>query len=827
MELDMGAILQDLRFAIRFLRHNQGFAAVAVLTLGLGIAANTTVFSWVDSVLLQPVPGVRNAPELVALEEIEQAGGSSACPHPDFRDFQRDLTLVSGVTAVHFAPFTIGRGENARRVFGQMVSANFFQVLGVQPFLGRTFSSQEDRDAPGAFPLAVISYRLWRSHFQADPGVVGRAVRINGHQLTIVGVAPPDFHGTMGGLALDLWVPLSMILEMGSLNTWAADDRNARFLDVIVRLKPGVSIEQARAQVQAVASRIAKAFPQTHSGVTATLVPLWKAHAGAQSLLLNPLRILMAVCILVLLIACANVANLLLARAISRQREFGIRKAMGANRWRLMQQLLLEVLLLAGAGALVGIALARWLARSLVYLLPRTELPIAVFEALGRSFLSWRVLGFTLLICVAAAVLSAMLPMLNSGRVPVHETLKEGGRSGTSGAHSHRARALLVVFEVALTAVALIGAGLFVRSFRNARNMHPGFEARSVLIAHLYLSSAGYLRDQEVQFDRSLCQRLEGGPGIEEVTYADWVPLWFGSPPWEMLRIEGYEPSREAGTPVFRTLAGPGYFRLLRIPLLSGRDFTDQDDEKAPGVMIVNQTFARRFFQDKDPLGRKVHFDNCDCWYTVVGLVKDSKQTSPSEAPLPYLYAPFRQMFGRGHNNFIYVRTTGDPNTARATLRHEVGGLDPTAGLFDAMPLNEYTQAALYPQKVAAILLAALGALSLLLAAVGLYSVMSYAVSERTHEIGIRMALGAEQRDVLGMIVGEALVLTAAGLLGGVAAALAVTRLVSSLLVQVSGADPLTFVAAILFLLSVGLLASYLPARRATKIDPIIALRSE
>ncbi len=819
----LGTLVRDVRYGIRQLRRSPGFTAVAVLTLGLGIAANTTVFSWIDSVLLQPIPGVRNAQELAALEEVMPEGGSSACTHPDFRDFQHDLGSVAGVTATHFAAFSIGRKENARRVFGQVVSANFFEVLGVQPYLGRTFSSQEDRDAPGAFPLAVISYRLWHSHFGADPDVIGKTERVNGHQLTIVGVTPPDFRGTMGGLTFDIWVPLSMILETGSLNTWAADDRNARFLDVLVRLKPGVHIGQARAEVKAVAARIAKAYPQTHSGVTATVVPLWRAHTGAQSLLLDPLRILMAVCILVLLIACANVANLLLARSVTRQRELSIRMALGATRRRVMQQLLVEVLLLAGAGAIFGAWLARWLAQSLMYLLPRTDLPIAV----GGSFLSWRVLSFTVLICFGAAVLAAMMPMLHSGHVPLNESLKAGGRSGTSSLRSHRARGLLVGFEIALAAVALIGAGLFVRSFRNAQVMHPGFEARNVLIAHLYLSSAGYLRDQEVQFDRTLCQRLEGGPGIEQVTYADWVPLWFGNPPWEMLRIEGYARSREAGTPVFRTLVGPGYFHLLHIPLLAGREFTDQDDEKAPRVMIVNQTFARRFFQGQDPLGRRVHFDYCDCWHTIVGLAQDSKESSPSEPPTPFVYAPFRQMFGRGHNSFIYVRTRGNPNTARATLRHEVAALDPTADLFDAMPLTEYTQSALYPQKVAAILLASLGILSMLLAAVGLYSVMSYAVSERTQEIGIRMALGASRRDVHAMVFGKSLAMTATGLLGGVLAALALTRLVSSLLVEVSAADPLTFVAAILFLLGVALVATYVPARRATKVDPMVAWRYE
>jgi predicted permease len=435
------------------------------------------------------------------------------------------------------------------------------------------------------------------------------------------------------------------------------------------------------------------------------------------------------------------------------------------------------------------------------------------------------VLGFTVLVCFLTAILSAIVPALYSSRIPVNETLKEGGRSGMSGARSHRARSALVVLEVALAAVALIGAGSFQRSFQNARAVHPGFDSRNVLVARLYLSASGYSLDQEVRFDRSLRLRLESAPGIQQVGYADWVPLWFGNPPWNSVLVDGYSRDIQDQFRMSRTLVTPGYFDLMKIPVLSGRDFSERDDATSQPVMIVNEAFARRFYGGGDPVGRTARVNGYPC--RIVGMVRDSKQITPAEAPYPFFYEPFAQSFGTGDNNFIYIRTAGDPDAARATLRHEIAALDGGTGLYDAMPLEEYTQASLYPQKVAAMLLAALGLLSLVLAALGLYSVMAYAVTERTHEIGIRMALGAQRTSVHAMVARKAINMTAAGLAVGIAVALAVAHLVGSLLVQVSPADPLTFLFAIVFLSGVALAASYVPAYRATRVDPMSALRCE
>ena len=824
---NMANILSDLRLAWRALRAAPGFAAVAVITLGLGIAASTTVFSWIDTVLLRPITGVRDAHELVALQGIAPDGGRlGEFPHPDFRAFQQGLTEASGVVASHLSFFTLGSSHTGRAM-GEVVSANYFTVLGVKPFLGRLFLPEEDRDAPGAYPIAVISHRLWTTQFGADPGIVGRTVLINGHPLTIVGVAAPDFRGTFGGGAFDIWVPLSMILQMGALNTWAADDWNARFLNVIVRLKPGVTIAQASEEARVIAARIAADHRETHQGVGARLIPLWQASYGVQTTLRGPLYLLMVVCVLVLLITCANVANLLMARAVSRQREFGVRMALGASRGRVLRQLSAEVLLLAGAGAIFGAFFAGWLGESLNRVLPSLEPFIrAALEPLLHVRPSANVLAFTVLISLSAAVLTTLLPAFSIGRLDLIETLKEGGRSGGSGVRSHRARGTLVVLEVALATLALCGAGLAVRSFQKLATLDPGFDSRDVLVAHFYLSTNGYSLNQEKQFCRDLRLRLEAAPGIQQVGYADSVPLSVFSGGGDRAEVEGYLPDQSGVIYLPRAIVAPGYFRLMHIPLLAGRDFTEQDDVNTLPVIIINQTFAKKYFAGKDPIGRRVRVS--DDWTTVVGIVKDSMYRNPSEGPTPFFYGPFRQIYYSGYTTFFYLRTSGGPEAARAALRREVAALAPASGLYNTAPLSDYMQGGLFAERVAAGLLSVLGMLALALAAVGLYSVMAYAVSERTHEFGIRMALGAPRRRVLGLVLWEGLVLALPGLVAGVAAAMAGARLVSSKLnLPLDLAEPSVFAWAALLLIAVTLLASYVPAHRATKVDPMIALRAE
>jgi predicted permease len=820
-------IVRDLLFAWRILRKSPGFVTVAVVTLGLGIAASTTVFSWIDTVLLRPITGVPNAHELVALEGIAADGGRlGSCTHPDFRAFQQGLTVASGVIASHTSFFTIGSSDHPGRALGEVVSANYFSVLGVKPLLGRLFLPDEDRDVPGASPIAVISHRLWTTQFGADPDIVGRVVLVNGHPLTVVGVTAPDFRGTFGGAAFDVWVPLNMILQMGALNTWAAADWNARFLDVIARLKPGVSIEQARGEAEVIAARIGADHPDTHKGIGASMVPLWRASYGLQATLRDPLCLLTVVCVLVLLIACANVANLLMAHAVTRQREFGVRMALGASRGRVVQQQLVEVLLLAGAGAGVGAVVARWMGESLYRVLPYLEPSIqAAVAPLTHVDPSANVLVFTVLISISAAVLSTVLPALFIGRLDIIETLKEGGRSGSSGVRSHRARGMLVVSEVALATVALCGAGLAVRSFHKFATLNPGFDSQNVLVGHFYLSTGGYSLNQEKEFCRNLRLRLEAAPGIQQVSYADSVPLSIFGGGSDRVEVEGFQ-VRGGVISLPRAIVAPGYFSLMRIPLLAGRDFSEQDDRKTLPVIIINQTFAKKYFEGKDPIGRKVRVS--DDWSTVVGMVKDSKYRNPPEAPMPFFYGPFRQLYYSGYTSFFYIRTNGDLQAARAALRREVVALALTSGLYDAAPLSQYTEGGLFAERIVAGLLSVLGMLAVVLAAVGLYCVMAYAVSEREYEFGIRMALGAQRREVLGLVLWRGLVLTLPGLVAGVAIAMAGARLVSSKLnLPLSFAEPAVFGIAAMAEVSAALLASLVPAWRAIKADPMTALRAE
>ena len=814
----MRTLWQDLRYGARVLSGNPAFTVVAALTLALGIAVNTTVFSWVDTVLLKPLPGAADGNELVIFESVHGEGHNIS--YPDFRDYRDHLREIGGLALSQMPnALNIGEGEQAQRVWGELVSGNYFDVLGVRPFLGRFLLPEEKGDKLGAYPVAVISHRLWRTHFLSDPAIAGKTVRVNQHELTIIGVAPPEFCGAHRGLVFEMWIPLTMGPQLNVLGEQLLENRRARGINAFARLKPGVSIQRARAEVAALAGQLAAAHPDSNEGFSATLLPESEAH-GVQSMLLAPLRLLMAACLLVLLIACVNVANLLLARATVRQKELSIRLAMGAGRGRLVRQLLAETLLLAGVATAVAIPIAAWMSEWVGYLAPSGIGIPAGFEV--RMNLD--VLAFTILLCAAAALVSGISPALHAVRPNVSESLKEDGRGASSGSASRRMRGLLVISEVALALVALVGAGLFAASFRNARAVETGFDARGVLVSRFYLSTAGYDAEQQKQFCLNLRRRVESAPGVLGVSYADTIPLGFGLGPGARLQVEGYLPAQGEDMSIGRSLVAPGFFSLLRIPLIEGRDFTELDAPGRAPVMIVNQAFARHFYGGVNPVGRRVQ--SWGQWLTIVGLVRDSKQYSLTEPPRPYFYAPFAQTAGSAGNLGIafYVRTAGDPNGAIPLLRREAAAASPATPAFEAVPLTQYIETPLFAQRFAASLLSALAALSILLAAVGLYGVMAYTVSRRTVEIGIRMALGAGSGDVLGMVVRQGMLLTAVGIAAGVAAALAAARLVAGMLLNVSATDPLIFGGAALFLAVVSLMASAIPAWRASRVDPIQAL---
>jgi predicted permease len=585
------------------------------------------------------------------------------------------------------------------------------------------------------------------------------------------------------------------------------------------RLAPGVSMEQARAEVQAVANRMAVADADSNQGIGATVLSVWQSHFSTQSVLLTPITILMGASGVVLLIVCANLANLLLARATGRLKEFSIRLALGARPGRLTQQLLTETLLLAVAGSVCGLMLTSMLGGALGWLSPQVARPTVL-----QPPIDGQVLAFTTALAFVVAILAGLAPALHATRANINETLKEGGRSSTSGgAQSHRLRGLLVVSEVALAVVALVGAGLFLKSFQTARGIDPGFQPEGVALAQFDFSSSGYDAQQTDNFCRRLREQLERQPGVTSVSYDDSVPLGFSGGNWETLEVEGYVPRTNENMKIYRDLISPGYFESMKIPLLEGRDFDLRDDAKSQKVMIVNQEFARRFMANRSVIGRKVH--GWGEWFTVVGIAKDSKYHRVTENPQPHFYIPIRQVFQPEYGLTFHVRTSGSVNEAIAALRRESASVDPAITIFDAEPMTEYVAASLFGAKIAASLLSVLSGLGLLLAAIGLYSVMAYSVAQRTSEIGIRVTLGAQPRDIMRLVIRQGMTFALAGLLAGSLAAAALARVISSMLVGVSPADPLVYAVATVFTVLVALASAAIPAWRALRVDPAVALR--
>lgn len=825
-------LIQDVRFGIRMLLRNPGLSVVATLTLAIGIGACATAFSWVDAILLQPLSGVREPTRLAVLESLSPNGAMIPNSYLDFEDFRDHLASIDSAA---FRPeaFSVGPEGHGERLWGEMVSGNYFSVLGVQPEVGRLFQPAEVPDTANSASIAVISDRYWRSHFNADPSIVGRTLRINQHELTVVGVAAPKFHGSLPAVDFDLWVPYMDNPMLFGVPDWMLRDRHTRNMLGIARLKPGVTFEQARQEVKALADRMAIANADVSEGMSATLLPLSKSPHGPQGLLAGPLRIVMGVCVLLLLIVCANVANLLLARATMREPEFAARLALGATRLRLGRQVLTETLMLTFAGAALGLAATPWLTRSLRLLLP----PGAVRQLLSIDTRpNLVVLAFVAGLAILAALVAGLVPVLRVGRFNLTARLSAGGRSGQAG--RSRIGSAFVACEVALALVTLVGAGLFLRGFRQTLGINPGFDPNHVLVNQFYLSTNAYSLAQRKEFCRRLSEGMMSAPGVSGVAYSDGIPLGFEPSWWEELEIEGYARHPNENMNIFRNVVSPGYLPLMHIPIVEGRNFTDQDNENSKeAVMIVNQAFVRHFFAGRDPIGKRVH--GWGTWFHVVGVAADSKYHYLSEPETPYFYVSFRQLYRADMNLAFYVRTQGDPENILSTLRAQTRQIDPNVTVFDAMPLNEFIGESLYPQKVAASLMSVLSALALLLAAVGLYSVMAYWVTQRTREIGVRMALGAAPAHVLRMVVLQGLTMTSFGLVAGLALAFLLARSVASVSFTTSAmgssaslmgdgsTDPLVYLAAAIFLYAVAAIAALLPARRAAAIEPMKALRAE
>src|SRR5215472_4280648 len=816
----MNGLFNELRNALRTIRNTPSVAMVAILTIAVGIGANTTIFGWMRSLLLNPLPAATQSERIVALENTAPDGTPITTSYLDFRDFRDNLKLLNHVSAYRAYVFSVGDAPHTERVWGEMVSAGIFDMLGTRPEAGRFFSVEERDDAQNAHAVVVIGEAYCKSHFHSSSAAIGNTLRINRTPFTIIGVAPETFHGTHAGLQFDFWVPLTMYGQLTHTGTWMLDDRNTRNFMLLARLAPGVSIEQARAEIQALANRMAVADADSNQGIGATVLPVWQSHFNTQAILLTPVAILMAAGGVVLLIVCANLANLLLVRATGRMREFSIRLAMGAKPRQIIGQLLTETLVLAMAGSLSGLLLAHWLSDALRWLLPAVARPVMLPAPLdGQVFV------FSALLAVFVAALSGLVPALHASRADINACLKQGGRTGSEGIRTSRMRALLVVSEMALAAVALLGAGLLLKSLESARAINPGFSPEGVALAQFDFSTSDYDAQQVDSFCRRLQDRLREAPGVTNVAYDDSVPLGFHGGNWETLEVEGYVPGRNENMKIYRDLVSPGFFDSMKIPLLEGRDFDWHDDRLSPRVMIVNQEFVRRFFAKGNPLGRKVH--GWGEWFTIVGVVKDSKYHRVTENPQPYFYIPIRQIFRPEYGLTFHVRTSGSVSEAIAGLRREAAAIDPALTIFDAEPMTEYIAASLFGAKIAATLLGVLSVVGLLLAAMGLYGVLAYSVAERTREFGIRQALGAQPRDIFGLIMKQSGKLTLTGLVLGMILATLSTRVVAGQIYGISPLDPRTYATVGLLLVAVAFAASYIPARRARRVDPMVVLRYE
>jgi len=816
----MTSLLQDLPYAVRSLRNHPAFSAVAILTIAIGIGANTTIFSWLRSLVLNPFPAAVEPQRIVAIENTAPDGEPITTSYLDFRDFRNNLRLVKSVTAYRGYLFSVGEVPNVERAWGELASGGVFDMFGVKPEAGRFFSLDEQNDSQNAHAVVVISYDYWKTHYGLNPSAVGSTLRINQTPLTIIGVAPHGFHGTHAGLDYNFWIPLTMYGQMTHTGTWMLKDRNARFFILLARLAPGVSILQARGEVQALANRMAEESADSNLGVGATVLPIWQSHFGTQAMLLTPVTILMGVGSVVLLIVCANLANLLLARSTARRQEFSVRLALGAKPRRLIAQLLTETLLITVVGSICALALASWLGGALRWLLPAVSHPAILAAPLDRQ-----VFLFTAMLALIVTALAGLMPAVHSSRANLNDALKQGGRSGTSGLQTHRLRGMMVISEVALAVVALVGAALFLKSFERSRAIDPGFSPDGVALAQFDFSTTGYNAQQTDTFCRRLHDRLLQLPGITAASYDDSAPLGFDGGNWETLEVEGYVPRPNENMKIYRDLVSPGFFDSMKIPLVEGRDFDWHDDAATQKVMIVNQEFAHRFLLTRNPIGHRVH--GWGEWFTIVGVARNSKYHRVTENPQPYFYIPVRQIFQPEYGLTFHVRTSGSISEAIVSLRREAAAIDPAITIFDAEPMTEYISASLFGAKITADLLSLLSSIGLLLAAMGLYGVMAYSVAQRTREFGVRVAIGARQIDIIMLILSESGRLALFGTVLGLILAALSTRVVASQIYSVSPLDPLTFAGVGLALLIVAFFASYVPAYRAAKIDPMVALRYE
>jgi predicted permease len=813
----MNNLWQDVRYGFRRLRQSPGFTALAVLSLALGIGANTAIFSLVDTVLLRPLPVAKPEQLVEVYGTIHNGADDSIQSYLNYKDYRDRNNVFTGLLAYRFAPMSLSHGNANERVWGYLVSGNYFDVLGVRPMLGRGFLPEED-ETQGAHAVAVLSYGCWQSRFGADSNIVGQSVTLNGHTFTVVGVMPRGFIGTEIAYAPEVFVPLMMgkVIEPGS--TWL-DQRADDNLFVIGRLKDGSNTAQAQANLQAITLELAQEHPQENGGRGVRLLTPGLFIPAIRSAIIGFAGVLMGVVALVLLLACVNLANLLLARATERRKEIAIRLALGASRARLVRQLVTESVLLALAGGGCGLLIAAWLNDLVAAIKLPTDIAL-VFDLR----IDWRVLVFTLGVSLATGIIFSLLPALQASNPELVPALKD--EAALSGFRHSRLRNALVVVQVALSLVLLICAGLIVRSLQAAQRMRPGFNPENAIALSFDVGLQGYDETKGRAFQRQVLERARTVPGVRSVALTSTVPLTLDYS-YTSIYIEGQPTTSINQLPsAVPNETSPDYFQTMEIAL-RGRDFMPQDDKEESRVAIINETFARRFWPNQEAIGKRFNFGGGPAapFWEVIGVAADGKYDSLGEDPQPAFYRPLLRDYST--NATLVARVAGDPQAVLAALRREVQTLDPTLPLYNVETLTHHMAVPLFPARMAAIVLGSFGVLALILAAIGIYGVMSYVVAGRTREIGLRMALGAEPGDVLRLIVGQGMTLALIGLGLGLIIAFAAARLLTSLLYGVSPADPLTFAGIALLLASVALLACYIPAQRATRVDPMIALRYE
>jgi len=815
----MQSLLQDLRYGARMLMKKPGFTLTAVITLALGIGANTTMFSLLDALLLKPLPGVTEPERLIQIGRTYSGAGFNTSAYADYLDFRDQNTTLAGIAGEGAQAFHLGTDKTAERVRGALVTGNYFEVLGARAAQGRLLQP-EDARTEGASPVAVISERLWRKHFAADRSAAGETISLNSHSYTIVGVAR-EFNGTNTLEKTDVWIPAPMWRHGDPWMVKAGADwltsRGSQFVDLFGRLKPGVTPAQAQADLAAIAARLARDYPQTNGKVGVKVAPGLGLSPDDRKEAQQFAGIQMGVVAIVLLIACANIAGLMLARAAARGSEIVIRLALGAGRWRIVRQLLTESAMLALLGGVLGVLVALWLTDWLRAALPEQYDGMALQIELA---LEGRALAFTLGLSLVTGILFGLAPALQSSKPDLIPALKDARGSSGRGSRS-RLRNALVVGQIALASLLLVSAGLFARTLSNARAINVGFAYENLLTAKLDLGRQGYTEEQGRGFYQRLLERAGALPGVQSASLALSVPLQGGSYGNTVTLDDQQQITMRYN------IVTPRYSETTGIPLLLGRPFTEQDDAWSPRVAIVNETFARRAWSNQNPVGKYFKWKDGEkeTPIEVIGVARDAKGANLFQNT-PYVgYLPLAQRYDGGMT--LHLRANGKPEQLIAAVRREISALDKKLPVYNVKTLEQYLNDALSVKRIQFQVISAFGLLALLLASIGLYGVLSYSVAQRTREIGIRMALGAQSRDVLRMVAGQGLKLMALGVVIGLGGALAVTRALKSLLYGVSAADPWTFAAALVLLVIVALLACYPPARRATKVDPMVALRCE